>query len=188
MRITGEDRFTADRKYRQHWDGKLPTRLMLLSNELPRFKDASGAIANRFIILKMTRSWAKNPDRELANKLRPELPGILNWALAGLDDLNDLGTFTVPKSSEEELTLIRDMASPVSAFVRERCTVDSNGWCARDVLFAAYRAWCDDNCYPASDKIGFGRDLRAVVPSLKRSQRTINGKRVDGHLGIKLSS
>jgi putative DNA primase/helicase len=185
LSITGEDRLTIDRKYSSHWTGKLPTRLMLLSNELPQFRDASGVIANRFMVIKMTRSWAKNPDRGLAARLRPELPGILNWALDGLDDLNASGTFIVPKSSQEELTLIQDMASPVSAFIRERCIRAPGAWCGREELYQAYRLWCEDAGYRPVSKIEFGRDLRAVAPELRRSQRTVKGKRVDGVLGIK---
>jgi putative DNA primase/helicase len=187
LSVSGEDRLTIDRKYGTHRTGKLPTRLMLLSNELPRFRDVSGVIANRFMILKMTKTWLHNEDKELANKLRPELPSILNWSLAGLDDLNDRGKFTVPQSSYDEMVLMQDMASPCGAFTREMCTLGPTAWCGRDSLYAAYRLWCDDNGHKAAEKIVFGRDLRAVVPTLKRSDRTINGFRVHGHAGIKLT-
>ena len=42
LSITGEDMLTVDRKFRDPWSGKLPTRFVVLSNELPRFKDSSG--------------------------------------------------------------------------------------------------------------------------------------------------
>jgi putative DNA primase/helicase len=51
LSISGEDALTIDRKYREHWFGKLDTRFMILSNELPGFGDASGAIATRFVVL-----------------------------------------------------------------------------------------------------------------------------------------
>jgi putative DNA primase/helicase len=184
LNITGEDGQNIDRKYKAHFIGKLPTRLMLLSNELPQFKDASGAIANRFMILKMTRSWADNPDLELADKLRPELPGILNWSLAGLDDLVSRGKFIIPQSSIDSMTLIKDLASPTSAFVREMCTVAPSMWCAKKVLYAAYKLWCDDNGHNALQVNVFGRDLYAVLPQLERGERTINGVRTNVHIGI----
>ena len=40
---------TIDRKYEEPWSGRLPTRIMVLTNELPRSTDASGAISSRFI-------------------------------------------------------------------------------------------------------------------------------------------
>jgi putative DNA primase/helicase len=65
LSITGEDMLTVDRKFRDPWSGKLPTRFVILSNELPKFKDSSGAIANRLVILQMTRSFQGHEDRTL---------------------------------------------------------------------------------------------------------------------------
>ena len=39
LSISGEDMLTIDRKYREPWTGKLPSRFLILSNELPRFGD-----------------------------------------------------------------------------------------------------------------------------------------------------
>jgi putative DNA primase/helicase len=50
LSITGEDTLTIDRKYREPWTGRLPTRFMILTNELPRFSDSSGALASRFVV------------------------------------------------------------------------------------------------------------------------------------------
>ena len=44
LSISGEDSLTVDRKYKEPWTGRLPTRLVLLTNELPRLTDASGAL------------------------------------------------------------------------------------------------------------------------------------------------
>lgn len=57
LTISGEDTIDIDRKYREPWTGKLPTRLMVLTNELPHFGDSSGVIARRFVVLNMTVSW-----------------------------------------------------------------------------------------------------------------------------------
>jgi putative DNA primase/helicase len=187
LSVTGEDALTLDRKYQTHWTGKLPTRFMVLSNELPRFKDASGVIANRFMILRMTQSWLNREDYELPDKLRPELPSILNWALAGLDSLNRAGRFTVPQSSRDAVTVLMDMASPVSAFVREECKRDPTAMCTRDALYAAYRVWCEQNGHHSSAKSVFGRDLRSVVPELQSTQQTIKGAREWCYTGVELA-
>jgi putative DNA primase/helicase len=57
LSISGEDLLTVDRKYKEPWSGKLPSRFLILSNELPRFGDAAGAIANRFVVLAMHESF-----------------------------------------------------------------------------------------------------------------------------------
>jgi putative DNA primase/helicase len=47
LSISGEDTLTVNRKYRDQWTGKLPARLHVLSNELPKLGDASTAIVVR---------------------------------------------------------------------------------------------------------------------------------------------
>jgi putative DNA primase/helicase len=47
LSVSGEDSLTIDRKYREPWTGRLPTRFVIMSNELPRLSDSSGALASR---------------------------------------------------------------------------------------------------------------------------------------------
>jgi putative DNA primase/helicase len=76
LSITGEDAITIDRKYREAWTGKMGVRFLILTNELPRLADASGALASRFIVLVLTESFYGREDSGLTNKLLAELPGI----------------------------------------------------------------------------------------------------------------
>ena len=46
LSITGEDAITINRKFRDAWTGRMQTRFLILSNELPRLPDASGALAS----------------------------------------------------------------------------------------------------------------------------------------------
>lgn len=186
LSITGEDMLTVDRKFRDPWSGKIPTRFVILSNELPRFSDSSGAIANRLLILQMTNSFLGKEDRTLDDRLRGELPGILNWCLNGLDRLNRNGRFTVPGSSNDAAALMMDLASPVSAFVRDRCVREPNATVEADVLYSAWKQWAEDNGHRASAKATFGRDLRAVVPEIRVTQPTIAGRRVRSYVCIAL--
>jgi putative DNA primase/helicase len=167
LSISGEDTLTVNRKYREQWTGKLPTRLLVCSNELPQLGDASAAIANRFVPLLLTRSWLGREDHKLELALREELPGILNWALDGLERLTKQGRFTRPPGADEAIVALQDLASPVAAFVRDRCVRGAEHEVAVDVLYAAWRSWAEDNGHVRSTKQVFGRDLRAAVPGLR---------------------
>lgn len=168
LSISGEDALTVDRKFREPWTGKLGTRFMVVSNELPRFGDSSRAIARRFIVLILRRSWLGRENPALTRELLDELPGVLNWALDGLDRLHARGRFTEPAASIEAVVALEDLASPVAAFVRDRCTVDLAAEIPVDDLYRAWRSWCTDQGRdkPGSAQI-FGRDLRAVVPTIR---------------------
>jgi hypothetical protein len=93
------------------------------------------------MLLMLSRSWLGKEDHELEQRLHVELPGILNWALAGLERLtidND-NRFTRLASAEEAITTMRDLASPVAAFVREKCEINANNDIEVDLLYSATR-------------------------------------------------
>lgn len=182
LSVTGEDLVTIDRKNREAWTGKLDTKFVLISNELPRLADASGALASRFIILLLTRSFYNNEDRGLYNKLTKERSGILKWAIEGFERLYGRGYFIQPEAGAEAVRDIEDLGAPVGAFVRDRCIVDitaPNLIVLVDDLYDAFTAWCSaQGRGMVSTKQIFGRDLRAVVPGLKMAQpREFNQKR-----------
>lgn len=131
----------------------MPTRFLLISNELPRFGDASGAIANRFVVLTLRQSWLGRENIDLTSELRTELPGILSWALDGLERLGRQGRFTEPASSKDAMLTLADLVSPASAFVRDRCETGP-GEGGREVVGRGQRA---------PDRIG--ADLRAEPAS-----------------------
>jgi putative DNA primase/helicase len=147
LSISGEDTLTVNRKYRDQWSGKLPSRLHVLSNELPKLGDASTAIVGRMVLLLTTRSWLGREDFSLEPALHGELTGILNWALDGLQRLTvtNGNIFTPLPSADEAITSMRDLASPVQAFVREQCDIAANYEISVDALYAAYKTWAEDN-------------------------------------------
>ncbi|KAB2341936.1 NTP-binding protein [Actinomadura rudentiformis] len=188
LTISGEDRVEVDRKYKQAWTGRLPTRFLILSNVMPQFGDASGVIAHRFIVLTMTQSWLGREDTELEGKLATELGGILNWALDGLDRLNKRGRLTEPGSSVEAVTAMKDIASPTSAFVRDCCVTGTRFQITVEEIWAAWKIWCEDNGRGgAGTKQIFGRNLQAVVPQIRTTRpRDADGKQVRTYTGLRL--
>jgi putative DNA primase/helicase len=187
LSISGEDALTIDRKYREPWTGQLPTRIMIMSNELPGFGDASGAIAHRFIVLVLTRSWLGKEDKELTGKLAGELPGILNWSLDGLARLEASGRLTEPKSSEDAAIALLDQASPMSAFVRDCCEIGLDFSVPVDDVYEAWKAWCEAN---GRDKPGsvqtLGKNLNAAAPGVRRHRPREDGTRPRVYQGIHL--
>ncbi|MFO0836114.1 MAG: phage/plasmid primase, P4 family [Phycisphaerales bacterium] len=171
--ISGEDSLTVDRKFLGSVHMKLPTRFFFLSNELPRFRDASAAIASRFIVIELTRSFLGQEDMLLTETLLRELPGILKWAIAGWKRLHARGRFIQPQSAKESLEEIENLASPVSAFVRDHCEVGFGKRADVDDVFEEWKVWCQREGRDFMGcKTAFGRDLAAAVPGIKRRRST----------------
>ena len=187
LSISGEDTLTIDRKHREPWTGTLPTRFLLLSNELPRLADASGAMASRFVVLMLRNTVYGREDTELTYKLREELSGILRWSLEGLARLRERGRFIQPASSSEAIRELEDLGSPVGAFIRERCEVEPGLEMTCDHLYDAWKTWCDEQGWKRpSTKQSFGRDLRAAVSGITIARPRRDGGRVRIYEGIGL--
>ena len=186
LSVSGEDTLTVDRKYRDHWTGKLPTRFTILTNELPRFWDASGAIASRFLVLRLVRSFYDVEDTRLTNKLLEELPGILNWSLEGLERLWQRGYFIQPKSAIDVVQEMADLASPVGAFLRDKCAIGAGWTISVDDLWRAWKEWCDDHGRKPGTRQVFGRDLRAQVPEISTVRPRDDDQRVRHYEGLRL--
>lgn len=168
LSITGEDSLTIDRKFRDGWTGKLDARFLILTNELPRLTDSSGALAGRFVILVMQRSFYGKEDLGLSDKLRAELPGILLWAIKGWERLDKRGHFVPPKSADAARQALEDLGSPIGAFLRDRCTTGPGQGVRCEGMYQAWCEWCREQGreHPGTVQT-FGRDLSAAVPGLK---------------------
>ncbi len=172
LSISGEDMLSVPRKYAQDWHGTLRARFMLMTNELPRLSDTSGALASRFIILNLAESFYGQEDTDLLSRFLSELPGILNWAIEGWQRLQKRGHFVQPRSSVDTVQELEDLGSPVAAFVRERCAVGPEEEIETLRLYHAYQAWCESQGWKfTSDQVRFGRDLRAAVPGVQRGEK-----------------
>ncbi len=179
--ISGEDALTVDRKFLGSVTMKLPTRFVFLTNELPRMNDASAALAGRFVILRLTRSFFGEEDTTLTQQLMSELPGILVWAIEGLKRLRVRGHFVQPQSVADAVQDLEDLASPVMAFVRDCCEVGPGHRTWIDEVYGAWKRWCEsDGRNTVTSKQVFGRDLAAAVPGVVCRRHSIQGRFYDG--------
>ncbi len=189
LSVSGEDGLTVDRKYLPPWTGRLPTRFVVLTNELPRLADASGALASRFVVLTLTESFYDREDHNLTDRLLRELPGILNWSIEGWQRLQKRGHFIQPRSSADAIEALEALSSPVTAFVRDCCEVGPGNSIECAHLFEAWRQWCTKQ---GRDRPGtaqsFGRDLSSAFPAIKvkRPRDGHGGKRPRRYEGIDL--
>ncbi len=187
LSITGEDFITVDRKNQVPLTLKLPTRFMLLANELPRLGDASGAIASRFIVLRLEQSFYGHEDHGLTERLLAELPAILLWAVGGWRALQERGRFDQPATAADLIDELSDLCSPISVFIRDRCLVQTGQQVDKAELFAAWRRWCDaeGRDHPGT-KATFIRDVRASESGVRTRKLGARGDRRPVLEGISL--
>jgi P4 family phage/plasmid primase-like protien len=188
LSISGEDAQTVDRKNMRPVTAKLAVRFVILTNELPRLNDPSGALVGRMVLLRQMKSWYGKEDPRLTDKLLRELPGILLWAIDGWHRLHARGHFVQPSSSLKVVRELEDLSSPIGAFLREHCVIGPSLEAPVRALFDRWRRWCDDvGQRDAGTEQTFGRDLRAAIPGLDdRRPHHSDGRRFRVYVGIGL--
>jgi putative DNA primase/helicase len=171
LNISGEDPVAVDRKNNSIISARLGVRFLILTNELPRFRDASGALAGRFVPLIIKESIYNREQLDLKEELAGELTGILNWALKGYRGLCRRGQFLLPALSQEAMVQLEDLAAPVTAFVRASCTLEPEARMVKGDLYEAYQKWCATQGIkvPVTQPV-FGKELLAAYPKLTTSK------------------
>lgn len=190
LSISGEDAIDVDRKNMKPVTVRLPTRQMILTNELPRLTDSSGALAGRLLVLKLTESFYGKEDVTLEDRLMREMPGILNWSIAGWRRLRVRQRFIQPATGQSAIDEMNDLASPAGAFVADWCHVDRRLSTPVPELFEAWCVWSKEQGREQCGTVQvFGRDLGAAVAAVgTRQVRTEGGTRVREFCGIGLKS
>jgi putative DNA primase/helicase len=187
LSISGEDALTIDRKFLPAWTGTLSTKIILLTNILPNLGDVSGALASRFIILVTEKSFFGREDLGLLQRLLPELPGIMNLAIAGWHRLRERGHFIQPASSIQALEDLENLTNPTGAFLREVCEIGPGRQVECSLLFCYWRAWAEkQNRQHVGTVQAFGVNIRAGMPGLRISQPRQEGGRARCYEGIAL--
>lgn len=188
LSISGEDAQTIDRKNMEPVTTKLSTRFMIVSNELPRLQDSSGAFTGRMIVLRLTESFYGKEDQQLSDRLMGERAGILHWAIEGWKRLRDRGAFVQPASGGELVQQLNELASPILSFVEDRCEVDDRYETSVNDLYRGWCDWCQEVGREPSTTQTFGRDLTALLPRLHRRQLRMGAHRERVYEGIRLTN
>jgi putative DNA primase/helicase len=186
LNIIGQDTQAIGRKWLETIYRTLPTKIMMMTNELPRFNDASTALADRFIVLTMQNSFTDRIDPTLTDKLLTELPRILKWAIDGWKDLWEIGRFQQPDSSEETVRELIGLTSPISMFIEDCCEIGNEFECDASELYQSWCDWCEDQGrnYPGTKQM-FGRDLHSVLPQIVKTRPRIKGGRSYTYKGVR---
>ena len=190
LRIVGGDTVTVNRKNKEAWNGYLPTRIVIYSNEVLQLTENSNALTGRMIVFKMTKSFYGNEDTELSDKLKKELSGIFNWAMVGLRRrLERGGRFVQPKSGIELLETMEELSNPIGTFVEDTLVFAPDNSVDKDALFACFKHWATRKNLPYGTDLAFKRRFlaatqdRAITSDVVR----IGGERQHLYRGVGLN-
>ena len=187
LSLIGGDRLTVDRKGKDPISFTCAARFMLASNLPVRLHDPSGAIASRFVILPFAISFLGREDTGLAARLEAELPGILNWALTGLSDLERAGRFVEPKTAAQFRAEFEALSSPISQFVDDAAEIAPDATVPKARLYLRYRTWCETAGHRPAADAQFAAELMSLGLGITASRLRTNSGRERVFQGIRIA-
>lgn len=167
--FTSGDRMFFDRKGIPGVNVHPSARLVLATNNRPRFSDRSSGLWRRMLLVPMRVSIPEEEqDPRLRDKLMPELPGVFNWAMEGLRRLRTQGRFSASAVTGEALDEYRTESNPARQFLRDAAEDDAAAQIACAKLYSTYRSWCTTNGYHPLGERSFGKEVIRAFPRVKR--------------------
>jgi putative DNA primase/helicase len=177
LRLIANDAVDVQRKYKSSITTVLPSRVMIMSNEMPALADTSDAINSRFVILQLTESFIGREDTKLIDKLMTELPMIAKWAMLGYRDLLEVGRFVEHESANELRETWHMDNNPMSEFISDNCTFDVNSEMTIKTIYQAYQEWAEANGQPRLSSNFFSRKLTTICGGRISRKKGDNGER-----------
>jgi P4 family phage/plasmid primase-like protien len=133
---------TAEHKGKDPFDFKPIATCWFGTNHMPHTSDFSQALFRRAIIVSFNNQFSgASQDSSLTEKLKLELPGILNLALAAGARILDSGEISTCESSESAKREWRHSSDQVSQFIDAKCICTPGEKTAISTLFSTYFQW-----------------------------------------------
>jgi len=142
-RITGQDDVSARGNYSPQVNFTPEFKIVIVSNHKPKLDPTDAALWRRvhFIEFKERFEGAAKIE-DLDARLAAELPGILNWAIAGCVEWQRDG-LAPPAEIAAATVEYRRESDRFAEFLEDETRVGPKYWSATDALYRAYQGWCE---------------------------------------------
>ena len=162
--LTGQDTIAARFLYCETFEFKPQFKIWLAANHLPIVKGVDEAIWRRIHLVPFGVTIpAEERDKHLEAKLIKELPGILNWALAGCKEWQRDG-LQPPAEVQAAVQGYRNDMDQFGQWIIECCVIAPKGK-EQEIktgsadLYKSYCKWADENTGWVMSQTKFGRTL-----------------------------
>ncbi len=139
--LTGGDTIVARELYEKLFEFRPCHKLFLVANHKPLVKEQTEAFWRRMRLVPFTVMFTpRERDKQLGEKLRQELPGILNWALAGCQQWRTNG-LQEPSAVRKATRSYQSENDILGEYLQQRCKKDTTAWISMTALYQSFSDW-----------------------------------------------
>lgn len=176
-KFTGGDTMQFDRKNIRQISARPTAKLMCAWNKRPHFRDRSKGLWRRMVLIPFDRIIPE--ERRVLGMDKPEwwlesgeVPGILRWAIIGLDRLKENRAFTSSQKSTDEMSDYQKETNPAREFLVDHLKAgDQEITVECGLLYRLYVHWCEYNGHkkPLANT-SFGKEVARCFPESTRER------------------
>jgi len=140
--LTGGDIVAARFMRGEYFEFKPTHKLWIYGNHKPIIKNNDEGMWRRLMVIPFTQYIEEEKrDVNLAQKMKKELPGILNWAIEGFNEWREKGGLYPPEIVKAESMKYRNEMDKIRFFLEECCDVSDEKSEKFKEVFETYKRW-----------------------------------------------
>lgn len=187
--ITG-DTMTAEKKFGDPFTFTPTTKFIFCTNEMPKFDTFNYGLERRLKFIPFFRRFEDNEqDKNLIEKLKAEIPGIIGWAIEGAKKfVEGEHVFHPAQSSIDMLASFIEEISSGLTFFNQNYIIDDDSRTADVDVYNKYKKWCENNGRGQLNSNNFWREINKkhgnklkevwCMPETIESTRSVRGKNI----------
>lgn len=175
MEIVGQDKIHAGKKFEQEFSFLPFAKLIFSCNVVPVTTNKNPAFYRRWILIEFNIQTPEDEvDIRIREKFVEELPGILNWALAGLERILENSKLSFPLKDTDVKDLYERNSNSIQSFIYNEidCENDESSVKKR-VVYKKYKEYCKRYKLNIENQVKFGRVFKEVTGCGIQRIRTI---------------
>jgi P4 family phage/plasmid primase-like protien len=163
--IVGGDPIYVERKFEQGYAIRPTAKHLYSANQLPEASVDDAAFYRRILLVSFPETIPEEEQQnrsELDAALESELDGILRWAVQGLQRVMKQNGFTHDLSPQETQRRWSEHSSSIGRFKAAalEITGDESDVAAKQDVFSAYTAYCDEQGLSTETQVNLTRTLK----------------------------
>ena len=141
--LTGGDKIAARFMRQDYFEFQPQFKLLIAGNHKPRLGNVDEAIRRRLYLVPFTVTIPEaERDEDLGEKLKSEWPGILQWAIDGCLEWQDVG-LSPPNVVRDATDAYLEAEDALMLWIAECCVTGSNSRTTNAELVESWRNWAE---------------------------------------------
>lgn len=180
-KVISGSKVQAQKKGQDPFKLKPYSKFLFSANEIPRFKDKTGAVLDRLVIIPFKAIFTKqDPDFDPYIKYKLEKAEVMEYliliGIEGLKRILENNCFTTTAEIEQELKEFNEQNNPIQLFFDELTEDDIVNKVAKDV-YTRYSLWCTESGLKELGYLEFTKMVKKTF-NVEITPRKINGTSV----------